>query len=64
MRLLVRGIRKCNQTDDHREFEDFRNELVTDLQSAEFAGFWHRLAPPPPPISPRLIEVLSLLCVT
>lgn len=79
MRLIVRGIRRQEGENDHREYDDFRDGIVHDLASEDFTGFWTRLASPAPPApaavapsqpypytpeSRHLLTLLSALCVT
>jgi len=75
MRLIVCGVKQPHETNDHDEFDDFRDRVVDDLAGEDFAAFWTRLAPPPlrlpaalrPPRSaesPDLLTLMSALCVT
>ena len=71
MRFLVRSVANRVQG-DHREFDELRGELLSELRDDQFAPFWNRLSPPAAPTSRgaltarsrEYLEVLSLLCVT
>lgn len=69
MRFIVTGIRQSTEEHDHREFDDFREGLVSDLLSDEFSGFWGHLLtelgePPPKRPTPQWLELLALVHVT
>jgi hypothetical protein len=75
MRLIVCGVKRPHEKNDHREFDDFRNRIVDDLAGEDFAAFWTRLAPPPLSLpaalrplrsaeSRHLLTLMSALCVT
>ena len=72
MRLQIREIKKAKENGDYHEFDDFRDQLVSHLHGEDLAPFWDRVSPPvvAPPSrvktdhTTRLVEIISVLCVT